>query len=126
MIGAAEGLTIEFDHDGFFGKPKGVEQSSHGWLAVEVVCFSVESDLHRGGPGMGQAGARISLSQSFQTGSSPVSRSWWAMVAAERSSSISNCGVALLWLQPATRSAGSSSTLRPLTVRCRSSVPAPV
>ena len=101
MIRLRERFAIQFDNDRLSVQPKHGQQSGHCSLAFELMRLSVKQYLHGQRKRAYQDGQRISLSQSFQTGSKPLSRRRSAMVETDLWSSISNWGVALVMLQPA-------------------------
>ncbi len=76
MIATGQSLAIQFCHHGFVGEVQRLEEIGDGGFAFECVCPAVEDNLHlEGGEDQAGAGARISRSQSFQTGSKPSLRS---------------------------------------------------
>ena len=117
---AEEGLAVEFDDEGFAEEVFRLEEVEEADGGHESFCFAVELDGH----GVNYGEARMDSSQSFQMGSKWLSRRSCANSAGERVSSMVNWGVAL-W-QEEDFSSASSSTRRPLMVRWRSFLPAPV
>ena len=108
-----KGFLIELHDDRFPIEAQLGEERLQGEGGLEDAGFSVNDKSHDE--------VRMAGSQSFQTGSKPWDCSKVAISETVRLSSISNCPVAR-----SQEVSSSSSTRRPLTVRWRSSVPAPV